>query len=147
MSTIYMVKNIKELFPEYVLLVKIGTFYECYNSDAYIISYLFNYKIKTLIDGDKNCGFPTNSINKIISMLETKTINYIVVDKKHNYEEEVEHLKQVFGESSCSVYSSYVGCVDDDFYCTANSSGNVGCYGFVAGHNCDVSDNGDVDCS
>ena len=58
MSTIYMVKNIKELFPEYVLLVKIGTFYESYNHDAYIISYLFNYKMKTLIDGDKNCGFP-----------------------------------------------------------------------------------------
>lgn len=88
MSTIYLVKNIKELFPENVLLVKIGTFYESYNYDAYIISYLFNYKMKTLIDGDKICGFPTNSLNKVLSMLENKSINYIVVDKKHNYEEE-----------------------------------------------------------
>ena len=72
----------------YVLLVKIGKFYESYNHDAYIISYLFNYKMKTLIDGDKNCGFPTNSLNKVLSMLENKSINYIVVDKIHNYEEE-----------------------------------------------------------
>lgn len=88
MSTIYMIKNIKELLPEYVVLVKIGTFYEVYNNDSYIISYLFNYKIKTLIDGDKNCGFPTGALNKVLSTLENKSINYIVVDKKHNYEEE-----------------------------------------------------------
>lgn len=25
--------------------------------------------MKTLIDGDKNCGFPTNSLNKVLSML------------------------------------------------------------------------------
>lgn len=88
MSTIYMIKNIKELLPEYVVLVKIGTFYEVYNNDSYIISYLFNYKIKTLIEGDKNCGFPTGALNKVLSILENKSINYIVVDKKHNYEEE-----------------------------------------------------------
>ena len=79
MSTIYMIKNIKELLPEYVVLVKIGTFYEVYNNDSYIISYLFNYKIKTLIDGDKNCGFPTGALNKVLSTLENKSINYIVV--------------------------------------------------------------------
>ena len=39
-----MIHNIKELFPEYVLLVKIGTFYECYNEDSYMMSYLFQYK-------------------------------------------------------------------------------------------------------
>lgn len=57
MSTIYMIKNIKELLSEYVVLVKIGTFYEVYNNDSYIISYLFNYKIKTLIDGDKKHNY------------------------------------------------------------------------------------------
>ena len=57
MSTIYMIKNIKELLSEYVVLVKIGTFYEVYNNDSYIISYLFNYKIKSLIDGDKKHNY------------------------------------------------------------------------------------------
>ena len=29
-----MVNNLKELFSDYVLLLKIGTFYECYCDDA-----------------------------------------------------------------------------------------------------------------
>ena len=82
-----MVNNLKELFPEYVLLLKIGTFYECYNDDANIISYLFGYKIKTLSSGDKVCGYPLVSYNKVISNLESRNINYISIDKAHNYEE------------------------------------------------------------
>ena len=86
MSTINMIHNIKELFPEYVLLVKIGTFYECYNEDSYMMSYLFQYKLKT-VGEYTSCGFPTVSINKVESILESRSINYLVVDKKHNYEE------------------------------------------------------------
>ena len=63
MSVINMVHNIKELFPEYVMLLKIGNFYECYNDDAKIISYLFDYKLKQLDNDDKNCGFPLISLN------------------------------------------------------------------------------------
>ena len=87
MAVINMVNNLKELFPEYVLLLKIGTFYECYNDDANIISYLFGYKIKTLSSGDKVCGYPLVSYNKVISNLESRNINYISIDKAHNYEE------------------------------------------------------------
>lgn len=36
---------------------------------------------------DKNCGFPLVSINKVISNLESRSINYILIDKAHNYEE------------------------------------------------------------
>lgn len=86
-SVVNMVNNLKELFPEYVVLLKIGTFYECYNNDANIISYLFRYKIKTLSSGDKNCGFPLVSYNRVISNLESRNINYISLDKTHNYEE------------------------------------------------------------
>lgn len=87
MAVINMINNLKELFPEYVLLLKIGTFYECYNDDANIISYLFGYKIKTLSSGDKVCGYPLVSYNKVISNLESRNINYISIDKAHNYEE------------------------------------------------------------
>lgn len=87
MSVINMINNIKDLFPEYVVFVKIGTFYECYNNDSYIMSYLFKYKLKTLISRDTTCGFPINSINKIKYVLESRSINYLIVDKKHNYEE------------------------------------------------------------
>lgn len=50
-----MVHNIKELFPNYIVMIKIGTFYEVYNDDANIISYLFKYKIKKLPSGDEVC--------------------------------------------------------------------------------------------
>ena len=87
MSIINMVNNIKDLFPDYVLFVKIGTFYECYNKDSYIISYLFRYKLKRLSSDDTTCGFPVNSINRVTSVLESRNVNYLIVDKKHNYEE------------------------------------------------------------
>lgn len=87
MAVIHMVNNLKELFPDYVLLLKIGTFYECYCDDANIVSYLFSYKRKTLSSGDKVCGFPLVSYYKVISNLENRNINYISIDKAHNYEE------------------------------------------------------------
>ena len=87
MSVVNMVRNIKDLFPNYIVLVKIGTFFESYNNDAYIMSYIFQYKLKTLISYDTTCGFPTCSINRIKSILESRSVNYLIVDKKHNYEE------------------------------------------------------------
>ena len=50
-------KTIKEAFPDYVVLIKIGTFFETYNEDANIMSYLFEYKLRTLIDNNTSCGF------------------------------------------------------------------------------------------
>lgn len=88
MAVINMVHSIKDLFPNYVVLLKIGTFYEVYNDDANIISYLFKYKVKTMGSGDRVCGFPIVSINKVRCILENKYINYIMIDKSHNYEEE-----------------------------------------------------------
>ena len=82
-----MVYNIKEIFTDYVVFIKIGNFYECYNDDACIISYLFGYKIKNMVSNDKTCDFPLSSINKVISNLKTRCINYILIDKVHNYGE------------------------------------------------------------
>ncbi len=46
-----------------------------------------SYKLR---DGNyKSCGFPSNSLNRVLSILDRKTINYLVLDKSHNYEEEV----------------------------------------------------------
>ena len=66
--------------------------------------------------------------------------------KNNNYEEESEHLKQVFGEDSCSVDSSYADCSDDAFSCSVDSYGLVGCYDDAAGHICDVNAVGRVIC-
>ena len=46
---------------------------------------MFNYKIKNIDTLERSCGFPLGSINKIKYVLENRNINYIIVDKKHNY--------------------------------------------------------------
>ena len=84
--------KVKELYPEYVILMKIGKFYSVYNRDSYIIAYLFKYQIKRengkLNEIRYSCGFPDSAKNKIISKLEEKKINYLILDRRNNYEED-----------------------------------------------------------
>lgn len=80
------IKIMKEIHPERVILVKIGTFYHQYGRDAYIISYLFGYQIKTLEKNLSTCGFPKAGLNKILKGLEDNKISYMLVDKSNNYE-------------------------------------------------------------
>ena len=67
--------------------------------------------------------------------------------ENNNYEEEAEHLKQVFGVGSCSLNSTSISCSDDAFNCNAYSNGSIGCYAGTAGHYCSVFSDGSVDCS
>ena len=87
MGIINMVKTIKEVHKLDIAFIKIGKFYHVYGKDAYIISYLFSYKLKEL-EGMPLCGFPLSSLNKIIAKLEEIKINYLIVDRKNNYEVE-----------------------------------------------------------
>lgn len=88
MGIINMIAKIKEVHREYVLLVKIGNFYYCYGKDTYIISYLLQYKINVIEKNILSCSFPNTAYSKVLTKLEEKKINYIVVDKKDNYSEE-----------------------------------------------------------
>ena len=83
-------KNIKAIHKEDIVLLKIGGFYHTYGRDAYIISYLFGYRIKIVEDNISTCGFPVQSLNKIIAKLEEKKINYIVLDRRNDYEVDLE---------------------------------------------------------
>ena len=84
MGTINVVKTIKFVHEFCVVLVKIGTFYSVYGKDAYIISYLFKYKIKER-ENVPICSFPVYSLSKVENTLEKNKINYIVVDRRSNY--------------------------------------------------------------
>lgn len=46
MAMLTMVKAIEQIHPKDVVLFKIGSFYHAYSKDSYILSYLFEYKIK-----------------------------------------------------------------------------------------------------
>ncbi len=85
MGIINMVSNIKEIHPKDILIIKVGTFYYTYNKDAYIISYLFNYKL-TQTSGIFSCGFPSSKLNSIMAQLEKNKLNYIILDRRNNYD-------------------------------------------------------------
>ena len=80
-----MVEATKSLHEKYICLFKVGTFYCAYNRDAYIMSYIFKYKIQEKKDA-KECAFPIDSINKIKARLEQEKVNYILVDTRPEYD-------------------------------------------------------------
>ena len=86
MSIINIVKNIKQVHPEHIILIKIGKFYYSYSKDEYIISYIFGYKLKNIEENIKVCSFPVFILNKIMAKLEENKINYIIIDRRNNYE-------------------------------------------------------------
>lgn len=86
MSVLTMMKEVKAIYPDYIALIKIGKFYNIYLKDAYIVSYLFEYKLRDMEKDVKTCGFPEASLKKVISTLENKKINYLIIDRRNNYE-------------------------------------------------------------
>ena len=83
-----MIKAIKQVHSKSVVLVKIGSFYHAYGKDSYILSYMFGYKLKKFEKDYTTCGFPLDSISKVIAKLEEKKINYVILDRRNNYEED-----------------------------------------------------------
>lgn len=89
-----MAQNIKNIHPDYMIMYKVGSFYNCYGKDAYIASYLFEYKIRLIENNITVIGFPKNAISKVIAKIEREKINYILIDTKNNYDID---LKEEFG--------------------------------------------------
>ena len=85
MAVLTIIKTIKSIHPESIVLVKIGKFYNVYGRDSYIMYYLFGYKLKE-IENISTCGFPVDSINKVMAKLENTKINYLLIDRRNNYD-------------------------------------------------------------
>lgn len=86
MATINMVKTIKKVYPNSIVMVKIGNFYYVYDKDSFIFSYLFDYKIKDS-EGYPSCAFPLTSFDKITSILKKTKLNYVALNKANDFEE------------------------------------------------------------
>ena len=66
MSVINMVENIKKIHPSTIIFYEIGTFYYIYGKDAYIISYMFDYKLRKVNNNNLySSAFPKKYISKI----------------------------------------------------------------------------------
>lgn len=89
MGTLNMIETIKVIHKEDIVLVKVGTFYTAYGKDAYIINYLFNYKLNKTQDVYTS-AFPIPSLAKVTAILEQNKINYVVLDRRNNYDVEQE---------------------------------------------------------
>ena len=81
------IKIFKEIHPEDLILIKIGTFFQSFGKDAYVLSYLLGYQLKPIAQNYSMCGFPKSGLAKVLSKLEEMNINYIILDKSDNYNE------------------------------------------------------------
>lgn len=101
MGIINIVKTIKEIHKTAIIIIEIGSFCHIYDRDAYIISYLFNYQVKKMEDTNM-CGFPNNSLNKVMAKLEEKKIDYLLLDRKNNYE-----IREKSSNGNLNQYETY----------------------------------------
>lgn len=79
------VKTIKQIHSNDVCLFRMGGFFHTYGNDSYILSYFFGYKIRDLGNNVVECGFPVDIIPRIMKKLEDNKINYIILDRRNNY--------------------------------------------------------------
>lgn len=62
----------------YLMIVKNGKFYNAYGTDAYIMNFLFDYRIV----GNEKIGFPDSRLQGIITSLEGYKISYQITTSK-----------------------------------------------------------------
>lgn len=103
MGIIDTIKTIKKVQNEDVIMVLIGKFVYSYGKDAYIMSYIFGYKLKLIENNIYVCAFPKNGLNKVMAKLENKKINYIVLDRRNNY-----RVDERFDNGNLNKYSKYI---------------------------------------
>ena len=77
MSTVDVVRTIKQVHPYDVILIKIGKFYHAYGRDAYVVSFVFNYQMKKVDINTNTTGFPETALNKVMKTLSEKNINQV----------------------------------------------------------------------
>jgi hypothetical protein len=87
------IKNIKS-----IVLIKSGIFYETFNDDAYIMSYLFDYKIKKL-SNFVMVGFPEKVVDSVKERLKKEKISYVIL--KGN--KKIESGKNSYNESNYDI--------------------------------------------
>ena len=61
-------KYYKSKYSDYLVLYRIGNFYNVIGMDIYIMKYIFDYKI-TINNGIEKIGFPISNLNKVMDEL------------------------------------------------------------------------------
>lgn len=74
-------KLIKEENEDFIVLIKYGKFYRCFDYDAFIIHYLLKYKLTS----KNTIGFPIECLDKVLNILKHNNLSTIVVNNNINY--------------------------------------------------------------
>lgn len=67
--------ELKIKYLDYILFLKRGKFYYCYKDDAYIIHYLFKYKLVN------DCvSFSEEALDKVLNVLDDRDLGCVIFD-------------------------------------------------------------------
>ena len=83
MKLIDIYNDYKKNYKDYVIIINSGIFYCVYNIDIGIMYSLFKYKIKRKANYYL-IGFPNNKLVKVLEVLKSNHINYLLLDKDSN---------------------------------------------------------------
>lgn len=95
-------RQLKLEYQDYLILFKSGSFYVSFDEDATVLNQLFHYKINELKNNIK-VGFPLSLIDRNISMIESKKINYIIIEN-NNIVKKMKYKFNNFRKYSSSVF-------------------------------------------
>lgn len=102
-------KYYKSKYSDYLVLYRIGNFYNVIGMDIYIMKYIFDYKI-TINNGIEKIGFPISNLNKVMDELNKSKINYLTIDKEDGMAKV--NYKKRFKDNN---YNKY--CINSKSYC------------------------------
>lgn len=75
---------VKKKYNKSIILIKSGIFYEILNDDAYIMNYIFDYKIKNLTSFSM-VGFPEKVVENVKDRLKKEKLSFVVVDDNNQF--------------------------------------------------------------
>ena len=121
---VYLNRKIK--YKDYILLIESGMFMESYNDDASLLNKILGYKILSK-NSMIRVGFPSNNLSKVILILESKHINYLVLNKNNeiinrkkykdnNYNNYSNNVSNLLDRSNriAKIYNRLQSKIDDD---------------------------------
>ncbi len=102
---IYLTRQAK--YNEYVVLIESGMFVDAYDKDANILNKLLQYK---MVPGNQfiKVGFPKKNLNKVLLVLESKSVNYLVLDSNNNI-----FSRKKFKNNNYSLYCEDISKITD----------------------------------
>lgn len=76
---------VKMNLEETVYFRREGFFYSVYNDDAYIVSYIMDYKLVKLNDDEVKTGFPIDLLEHVINYLRRNHVSYCTSDRPEKH--------------------------------------------------------------